>query len=373
MDKTIKKLQLPFFKLKKPYKEILVSDYDVLEIQGFDFPLMPFVNGKIEIKDNRTLKKPISISDMILKLELEHEITFSTTEKIDATDFLKYTNYYRLSIFIKYLRDDKSFTALKKIYEFDSFLSENIGRLITPLEVYIRTSLAHVLTTEYETIIRDLGKLGDDVSPALVYLDKRIYKDKVIDNKSMQETFSYIARDLYDRQKSELSLAHHISYYGGWIPFWVLVEHTTFGQLGMIIGFLERKVRKRWAEYTFPGNKVKEIVEWINTIRILRNTSAHCSRFYGRNFTYNPTLNNEDLKLICFEDEDDAYKASFKNTLFAGLITLRALYKQLREDDKLKWNRFILEIDSKISKDKNLSKSDLGFNDQWIDALNIKI
>ncbi|MBC1499423.1 Abi family protein [Listeria weihenstephanensis] len=371
MDKTGRKLRLPYFELNKPFKEIDISEHDVLEIVGFEFPISS--KGKIEIKEQRKLKEPLKIESMITKLELKHQIVFSPKEKIEANEFFKYTNYYRISIFIRYLNKDRSFTALKNIYEFDNFLSENIGNMIPPLEGYIGTSLAYVLTNEYEDIIKRLDKKGENLTPALVYLDKRIYRDEFIRNNSIDNTFSYIAKSLFDKQDRDLTIKHHVSFYDGWVPFWVLVEHITFGDLSTILRYLERNVKKTWIDYSFPNNNPSTIIEWLNTIRILRNTAAHCSRFYGSNFTYNPKINKEDLDLMYFEKEDERYRTTFKNTLFAGLIVLRRLYESLREADKIRWNNFIYEIELRLAKDENLSKSRLGFNNQWSETLKIVI
>ncbi len=110
----------------------------------------------------------------------------------------------------------------------------------------------------------------------------------------------------------------------------------------------------------------------MNTIRILRNTPAHCSRFYGRNFTYNPFLNGEDLKAICYEKESDVFKNKFKNNFFAEIIVLKILYHNLSEEDHLKWNAFINELERRL-KSNNLDEIYLGFNNPWKDALQIKI
>lgn len=370
MDKSDKTKRIHYYDFGKPFKKFDVKDFETVEIIGFDFPIKPQKDTKVF--EEKELKPPITIKEMIAKLQKDYAINFSESEKDEAYVFLKHINYYRLSIFVRYLpKANKTFTNLKEIYEFDAFLSRNISDLITPLEVYVRTSLAYVLTTKHKEILTAVGaeSVSKEDIPALIYLDQRIYKEKALRQKNMQETFSYIAKSLYDKQKNELSILHHISYYGGWMPFWVLVEHITFGELIMIISYLERRIRKIWIDETFPNNKIKAIPGWLNTIRILRNTAAHCSRFYGRNFSYNPTLNDEDYELIHFYEHNGAYKNSFKNTFYAGILTLRNLYKDLRENDQDRWNVFVLEIEEWFDLNQCIDKSLLGFNDYWKEAL----
>lgn len=372
MNESENILKIPFFEMKKPFKKIDISKHDVLEIQGLNFPLLPSENSDIKVEEPKELKQPLTVKKMIEKLKEKYSISFSTEEEIEAKSFLKHINYYRLSIFIRYLREKRSFTDLKELYEFDAFIGENINMLIAPLEIYVRTSLSYVLTNDYLTIVSNLKKEGENIDSSLVYLDKRVYKNKYVVNKRVDEVISFIAKSLHDKQSRELSIAHHIKHYGGYIPFWVLVENITFGELLTLLNNFERQVKKHWIDNSFPGNKIKGFEEWLNTIRILRNTGAHCSRFYGRKFPYNPNLNDEDLSLIKYGNESDEFQKVFKNTFFAGIMTLKTLYIPLQENDRLKWNGFIRNLDHWITKSNNIDKSRLGFNEYWIEALNIK-
>lgn len=104
-------------------------------------------------------------------------------------------------------------------------------------------------------------------------------------------------------------------------------------------------------KYAFPAKSSntitnpKNIVEWINTLRMLRNASAHMARLFAKNLTYSPNIAKTKLiKQLEISNTPD----EFKHTLFAGLLIIREFYSVLDEDRKTEWNVFIEELDEKI-------------------------
>lgn len=359
-------LVLSVAQTSKPFRAYDVSSYDVLKIDGFFFPIVARKN--IRIINTQTMKKPATIKTMIERFK-NQGITFTAEEEKDAEVFLISVNYYRLSVFRLYLTEDFSFTALKELYGFDRFLREQLNILIPPVEVYIKTTLAYFLSNEYLRIYSE----PPWVEPALVYLDDRIYKDDHIGNGDVKRMLSNFVSLLSDKQDKDPSIKHHVQYYCGQIPIWALVEHLTLGQMSTFVTYLSRPLRKEWVEKYVPSASSEMIIGWLNTIRILRNTGAHCSRFYGRYYNYSPKIPREDLDDVGYENLSDEQKDKFKNTLFAGLLILRKLYLGLDAYEKVRWNEFLKETNEKINNHSNFKLSEIGFPNNWQEVLYLPV
>lgn len=363
------------FKLKeinRPFRKYDVSDYQEIYVDGYTFPIK-ITSKELKNKGNRAPKPATLNEDMIERLEVAG-VKFNCLERVEALDTLKTINYYRLSVFALYLRDDKSFTQLFNLYKFDRFLRESINRLIPPIEVAIKTSLAYYLSTEYEEIKKLLSLDSDNKFEALVYLDRGIYKKELVRNGKVDEMLSRFSEFIASKQEKDPSIKHHVEYYSGNIPIWVLVEHLTIGDIATFITYLDRKIRKGWVRSLLEDTNDRWIIEWVKTIQFLRNTSAHCSRFYGRKFNYNPTIHPKDLeklpKLYHSTEGKEAQKNLDKlgHTFFGGLLIMKRFYLTLPDFEKEHWKVFL----SKLNKRINSCSADLyriGFPENWYELL----
>lgn len=351
--------------IKKPFKAHDVKEFEEIYIDGSKFPIR-LTSSKLKIKGNKELKKPALIEEMVDNLKL-HNITFTKEEELEALNIFKTTNYYRVSVFSRYLDDeDHSFTRLLDLYKFDNFLRESINRLIPPIEIALKTSLSYYLAANYKKLINEPIK-----EEALVYLDYSLFKREFVSNGKVDEMLAHFAEFLESKQDKDSSIQHHVEYYGGKIPVWVLVEHLTFGDVATFVTYIDRSIRKQWTRYFINGINDKWIIEWIKTIQFLRNSGAHCSRFYGKMLNYNPQFTQEDFNQFSDEIRIDQVKIDkLKHTFFAGLLTIRNFYLVLPEYEQEHWNIFLNKLVQRIDKySANLYR--IGFPDNWYEILKI--
>ena len=112
-------------------------------------------------------------------------------------------------------------------------------------------------------------------------------------------------------------------------------------------------------------------MEWIKTIQFLRNSGAHCSRFYGKMFNYNPQFTKRDFEQFPEELKNDQKEIDkIKHTFFAGLLIMKNFYLILPKHEQERWNIFLNKLMQRIE----LYSADtyrIGFPDNWYDSLKI--
>lgn len=355
--------------VSKPYKSIDVSSNNELFIDGYKFPIMINKESKkMEIKGLKDIKAPKEISEMIIQLKT-HGVTFTSSEEKLAEDILRYVNYYRLSVFILFLGVNKSFSSLISLYELDDFIRISINRLIPSIEVFLKTNLAYFLANNRDDLTKDR-----DLPSGLIYLDKTIYKSKHIKNKDVDRWYSKVAEELYRKQEKDAMIKHHIEYYKGHIPIWVMVEHLTIGELCSLITYLDRPVRKKWVNQLSVSFPNLLIIEWVKTIQILRNTGAHCSRFYSKYFNFNAImLTNDEVEVFkSFNGNDEELhkaKSRFSHSLFAGILVMKNFYNLLGDTEKNNWNVFVSKFEMKLSQTPESNLRNMSFPENWKEIL----
>lgn len=351
----------------KPYKIIKIGHYENVYLEGYQFPLnlykevFPQKFKFTPIKTVHPLKTPMDKHQLVSRLRT-HGIIIEKDENELAEEFVFMSNYYKVSVFSRYLRNESLLIELINLYEFDRFLADTLFALITPIEIYLKATLANFLSVNYSNIVEEMK-----VEPALVYLDYNIYKEKDIQSKDVDRMLSNFSRSLVDKVGKDLTVDHHVTKYGGQIPIWVLVEHLTLGEFSMFLTKLNRQIVKQWTEECVEGSWQKAIAEWINTVRLLRNSAAHNNRIYGSYFTYSPSLPND----FNFEEQtfnpmlSESDKKSLKSTLFSGLLIIKQFYCSLSYNDQKRWNAFLEKLDYKIKSNSNIELRRMTLPENW--------
>lgn len=203
---------------------------------------------------------------------------------------------------------------------------------------------------------------------------------------------SQFAVSVKNKAKKELYIEHYIKNYGGHIPFWVLVETLTFGELIYFYNYLASDIRKAWTNYFFKQEVVKNSeIEWLKTLQFLRNDCAHDNRLYGKTFNFTPLINLNDLELIYgkkyaemslkkkrsipIEDHEkfDELKVVIektKKTLFSGLLVMRNFIQNSSQYTISKWNNFLNDLEEEIDLN-NIPLMRIGFRYNWKNILTI--
>lgn len=296
------------------------------------------------------------IESMIEELENKdaYPLTFSANEREEAMEFFKFNNYYNFVYYRKLLppREDApySFTECLALYKFDNFIRENLNKFTGVIEMMFRATLVQQLCSYYE----------GNLHKGEFYLDYDIYNnDKIAFN--VLKAFS----DRMSHSKSE-SAIHHINKKNKSIPFWVIVEEATFGELFHFTTTLKPEYLNAWVENSFNKRYRKHITSWIRAANFMRNNCAHYSRIYGRFFSASPP------KLL----KDDRLKAGIKatenKTLFANMLAFKNII-QFNSSAVSDWNIFLEDLENRMNKDKIIKRSRMGFPENWNECLTIPL
>lgn len=349
--------------IKKPFRKYDVQNYDELSVQGDSFPITQ-LHKDLKIKDNRQPKEAMINSSLPNQLR-NNGININQKEEKLLEELLPYINYYRLSVFRLFVEEDnKTFTRMYEIYEFDNYLREQIWSLLVTIEIAIKTTLAYSVSLKYKNDFQEEINNGEKFE-ALCYIDPFIYKSK--NRKNLPAMLSSYASMILDKQDKDPSIKHHVEYYSGNIPFWVIVEHLTMGNIVTFLYNLDRSYRKNWVRSSGFSINDKWIIPWVETIQFLRNTCAHTARIYGRRFNYNPHISDSIEQNIQPSYDEDALE-QLKHTLFAALCVIKEFYRTFPQNEQNTWNNFLDNLNTRII-NSNINLYYMGFPDNWLELL----
>lgn len=372
--------------LKEPFESINIKDFDELYIEGYKFPVSTKNN------DFKPLKAPKQYKELVAILK--NKIYIKESEETQVENLLKSINYYKISVFIKLLDNDKSFGRLIQLIEFDSFLKKELTPLLREIENLFKSRITYFLVNNYDKM-----SFGDYNSKPLIkndpkqlssefYLDYGIYQT---DNKNkIDKIISKFAENIVEKSKKEVYIKHHINNYGGHIPFWVLVETLTFGEIIYFYSFLSKNIRALWTKEFFKVEVVKNSdIEWLKTLQFLRNDCAHDNRLFGRTFNFTPLIHKNDMyeifgeentelslkkrKHVTDKDKYDNLKVDIeksKKTLFSALIVIRYFVESASASTKFNWKTFIEKLENEINVN-NIELYRIGFKENWKKILTI--
>lgn len=285
---------------------------------------------------NRELKKPITFEEQLEKIKLRGCIVGDDDWAINV---LKRINYYRLTAyFLPYKEPDETyidgttFNNMYRTYEFDRKLRQLLFTTVEEIEIMLRAQLSYYHAHRF-------GALG--------------YKNPQNFNKlHKHEAFiDKINEDIY-RNRNKPSVQHHMKYYGGEFPIWVVVELFTFSQLSIFYSDMPRADKKALARLLCSSTD-KNVSSWLRCISELRNNCAHYSRLYNANLVSIPaTPLNFSYKL--------------GKTVFDYIVVLKLLYH-----DNLRWkNEFVAKLVDLIDEyETSIELDRIGFPENWHEIL----
>ena len=309
------------------------------------------------------------------QLQILHKRQLKLTDYQNNKLYLLTNNYYSIiNGYSKYfwISTNKyilgtEFDDISMLYFIDRELKFTFLKAILEAEKHLRSLVAY-------TLCEELSKSEHPTD----YLKKSFYSyspEKINESKEIDYLIRQIRKLLYKNKnkKANNPIKNHIEKHDG-VPFWVMVEYLTFGELKIIIKYLpsiQNKIAKRLCSFISSKMTLSamftqaELLSFIENIFETRNVCAHDSRLLDykcrKNVLYYPPLHdkysilkiapknsvyNTFLILQCFLS--DTQYSIFHNTV---LKRLKYLDKSLASKSYL------------ISTNKILGT--LGFPDNW--------
>lgn len=183
---------------------------------------------------------------------------------------LQEINYYRLTAYFLPFKkkcgnyqQNTSFKNVIKIYDFDKSLRHILFSCIEEIEIFLKSNIAYYHAHKY-------GSLG--------YRKKDNFSERHNHSK-----FIELINKEIENNKNVLFVKHHLEYYSGEFPLWVLMELFTFGMLSHFYADLktaDKKIISRNLYQTIP----KYTESYLRCCTDLRNICAHYGRLYYRIF-----------------------------------------------------------------------------------------
>ncbi len=279
-------------------------------------------------------------------------------DRPSAEALLGRVSYYRFKIYLLPFLDSNTGQYAQgstiqdgiDLYRFDDALRDMLFSIIGRLEIKLRSRLDHVVTAHTQN--------------PFWYLDDNLFSNTSAIGRA-REQFASSFQD----SKTEFSIHYKKRcYYNDTNPnfkqlppFWVIAELATFGNIQAIYGALNKPSFNGAhnsntldsLSHEFGAKNLKELNNWMNLIRDVRNRCAHHSRVWNCNYREPSTIRN----LLSHQ-----YLPAHQNRLYFFIALLHHVSKTLQIDFNLKQDILDLFIKHPAS---NAKKNSAGFPDFW--------
>jgi len=281
---------------------------------------------------------------------LLNERGMSFTDQHEATHFLQFVSYYRLSGYFFHFqtRDgsenndnflpDISFGKIKNIYIFDRELRLLVMDAVERIEVAFRTQLINVMCQKF--------------GPHW-FMDCRHfvnYNHSDLIHKLDEIVREYAECKRRGRPKGELFIDHYAEKYADpkYPPCWMLAEVLSLQTWSVIYSKLKyRDCQKVIAGSFGVSNEVLE--SWMHCITYLRNLCAHHGRLWKRVFTIKP------MKAAAYQNQ-----LRDNGRFYAQAVILFVLLRKVAP--KTEWHQRLSDL---VAKYPDVSIRDIGFPLNW--------
>ncbi|MEW4131751.1 Abi family protein [Bacillus thuringiensis] len=327
-------------------------------------------------KSSGNMKAFMSVDQIINELQNKqvHPILFNDQELSLAKDFFYSHNYFSFSIYRKLLPriDGKQycFSDCIKLFNFNTFLRENLTIFIRDIELMLRATLIEHVCQFYDMKKKESPEEFNGMplfasETGELYLDLGVYRR---DNQEKLDQASEIMNKFMEVIKNSKSEAiNHYKKKGNGIPLWVLIEEVTYGDVYYFAQALDTDLLYYWIDNAYDKGYRKFLLGWFRCINFLRNDCAHYNRLYGRYFTVStPKLLKEDTKKANIS-------ASENNTLFAVMLTIKNILA-FHVSALLEWDVFIDVLAQDINQLSDIIRIErMGFPENWEECLHSQI
>lgn len=225
-----------------------------------------------------------------------------------------------------------TFDTIVQLYKFNANFRQLLFPIVERIEINLRCRLANYFSYKY-------GIFG--------YEDSANFNDSLYHASFIREVTNEIERN----SKSQFIRNFKENYDGGKIPFYAVVELTSFGTLSKFYKNMKNEDKKAIAATYGVGYEYFE--SWIESISFVRNICAHYGRLYNAKLAKTPKLYRQYSKV------------GIKNIrIFGVLICIRSL-----SVNDSHWNDFVNNIDELIKKYPAVDISTMGFPNNWKEYL----
>lgn len=184
------------------------------------------------------------------------------------------------------------FNKVFDLYLFDKNLRILMLDAIERIETHIRTVIAHELA-EYDVMAYQSNSFIDPKQ-------LKTFTDSAGKERNIWQEWSTKHRNQLNRSKEDYILWYRNKYKA--IPFWVAIEAWDLGTLSKYFEMLKGKFQSKISRKLGIKNP-KILVNWLHSLNILRNKSAHHCRIWNLN-------SNRALRI----DDQEAYFSNLKLT-----------------------------------------------------------
>lgn len=213
-------------------------------------------------------------------------------------DALRRIGYYRLSGYTFSFLDNKHFynditiNQILEIYEFDRRLRNCLFDEIEQIEVYLRTNISYVLSSNFGVFD---------------FLNKEVYPNLTI---KRYAEFLHRCIKSYERSNEQF-IQHFKEKYGDnheFPPVWMMVNILEMGTLLTMFRGLDNRFKR---ELSVPFNVHHRVMEsWLMSVHVIRNICAHHGRLWNRRIGVTPKIPKRMLATNGIKEKINDYQLS---------------------------------------------------------------
>lgn len=249
---------------------------------------------------------------------------------------LQHISYYRLSAYFLPFQATKdkfdegtTFETIIDLYHFDKELRILTFNAIEKIEIFLRASVAYYFSKNHH---------------AFGYANKENFCSEDTD-------FEWLKNDITkETSRSKETFVKHYkdSYDGDILPIWMVVEIVSFGTLSKLYTMLCPQTEKEILDgINLPSFVFKN---WLHVFSYVRNTSAHHSRLWNRQFVIKAKIPKHKKE----------FKGMVNDKYYTFAVMTHYVLKAINDTFDFK-----TELKNLSNKYPQIDKSAMGFVDDW--------
>ena len=193
------------------------------------------------------------------------------------------------------------------------------------------------------------------------YLSKENFKDSDHYPNQFFDELIIMARGIIADQNTDYISRYRNKYdQEEFLPFWIIVEKMSFGQLVILLGNIQRSDRIALSKnFDLP---YKVFGSWLHSLTFIRNACAHHDRLWNRYIQIRPRIPQEKT-LSIFHTPVQVRETNEESKLFPLLVIIQYLLNHI-----VPMNDWGGRLNDLISNYPQLPLEEIGFPKQWRDV-----